>query len=66
MTQSTSDKVLVGTIAGAFGVQGDVRIKSFCSFAPDIFGYALTDESGTRSIEMVLVQQIKNGFRRPS
>ena len=62
MTQNTSDKVLVGTIAGAFGVQGDVRIKSFCSFAPDIFGYALTDESGTRSIEMVLVQQIKNGF----
>ncbi|MDO8883206.1 MAG: ribosome maturation factor RimM, partial [Pseudotabrizicola sp.] len=26
----TVDRICVGSIAGAFGVQGEVRIKSFC------------------------------------
>ncbi|MGL5010434.1 MAG: ribosome maturation factor RimM, partial [Paracoccaceae bacterium] len=26
-----TDRICVGSIAGAFGVQGEVRLKSFCA-----------------------------------
>ena len=31
--------IVVGVIAGAFGVRGDVRLKSFCAEPDDIAGY---------------------------
>lgn len=57
-----TERVLVGSIAGSYGVQGDVRIKSFCAHATDIFAYALTTEDGTREFNAVLVRPVKNGF----
>ncbi|WP_292289231.1 ribosome maturation factor RimM [Marivita sp.] len=58
-----SDKVCVGAIAGAFGVRGDVRLKSFTSNPEDIGSYApLETEDGTRSFTVKITRQIKNGL----
>lgn len=53
----------VGAIAGAFGVRGDVRLKSFCADPAAIEDYApLTTEDGSRSFTVKLTGQVKNGF----
>jgi 16S rRNA processing protein RimM len=58
-----SAKVCVGAIAGAFGVRGEVRLKSYCADPAAIADYgALTDEAGTRRFEVTLTGQIKNGL----
>ncbi|RJE82272.1 ribosome maturation factor RimM [Paracoccus onubensis] len=58
-----TDKVCVGAIAGAFGVRGEVRLKSFCSQPQDIAGYGpLTTEDGTRSFTVKLTRPVKNGM----
>ena len=45
-----SDRVCVGAIAGAFGVRGEVRLKSFTSEPNDIVTYSpLWTEDGARS-----------------
>ena len=55
--------ICVGMIAGAYGVRGELRVKSYCATPSDIENYApLLDESGTRSFELSLIGQIKNGF----
>lgn len=42
-----SDQVIVGAIGGAFGVHGEVRLKSFCAQPEAIAAYApLTDADG--------------------
>jgi 16S rRNA processing protein RimM len=41
------DRIVVGSLAGAFGVRGEVRLKSFCAEPADIAGYApLTTPDG--------------------
>ena len=58
-----SEKVCVGAIAGAFGVRGEVRLKSFCAEPEAIATYGpLTTEDGTRSFDVVLTGSGKNGF----
>ena len=58
-----SDMICVGAIAGAFGVKGDVRIKSFCSEPEDIARYApLATEDGTRDFTLTQLRAIKSGF----
>ena len=58
-----TDKVCVGAIAGAFGVRGEVRLKSFCSEPQDIAGYGpLTTEDGTRSFTIKLTRPVKSGL----
>ena len=58
-----TERVCVGAIAGAFGVQGDVRLKSFCGNPEDIATYGpLTNEDGTRSFKIRLKKSVKNGF----
>ena len=58
-----SDRICVGAISGAYGVQGELRIKSFCAVPQDIETYgALTDEAGTRQFVLALLHPIKNGF----
>lgn len=43
----SNDRIIVGTIAGAFGVRGDVRVKSYCANPADIARYTpLTTERG--------------------
>lgn len=58
-----SDRICVGAIAGAFGVRGEVRLKSFCAEPRDISSYgALWTEEGTRSFEVTLTRPVKNGY----
>ena len=62
MTQD-SELICVGAIAGAFGVHGEVRLKSFTAEAEAIVDYApLTTEDGGRSFDLVLTRSIKNGL----
>lgn len=57
-----TDKVIVGAIAGAYGVRGEVRVKSFCANPEDIETYSpLTDAAG-RAYDLALLRPIKNGF----
>ncbi len=58
-----SDLICVGSIAGSYGVRGEVRLKSFCAVPEDIEGYSpLTDEAGKERYPVVLTRAIKNGF----
>jgi len=56
-------RVCLGAVAGAFGVQGEVRLKSFCAAPDDIAAYGpLTTEDGARRFEVTLVKPVKAGF----
>lgn len=58
-----TEKVCVGAIAGAFGVRGEVRLKSFCAEPEAIATYGpLTSEDGAKSFEIRLTGSVKNGF----
>ena len=55
--------ICVGMIAGAFGVRGELRVKSFCSNPSDLETYSpLLTEDGDQNFEISLIGQIKNGF----
>jgi len=59
----SDDRVCVGAIAGAFGVRGEVRLKSFCAEPEVIAAYApLYTEDGSRSFGVTLGGTIPNGF----
>jgi len=58
-----AELICIGAIAGAFGVHGEVRLKSFTAAPEDIAHYApLTTEDGTRQFEITLTGQTQNGF----
>ncbi len=58
-----TDRVCVGAIAGAFGVKGEVRLKSFTSVPEDIAQYApLETEDGAMEFDVTLDRPIKNGL----
>lgn len=40
MTKQNSDMIVMGVIAGAHGVRGDVRVKSFTAEPDSVFDYA--------------------------
>jgi len=53
-----SDRVCVGAVAGAFGVKGEVRLKSFTATPEDIAAYGpVLTEDGARSFEVTLTGQ---------
>ncbi len=59
----SGDRVCVGAIAGAFGVKGEVRLKSFCADPEAIASYGpLTSEDGAKSYTLRLTQSVKAGF----
>jgi 16S rRNA processing protein RimM len=59
----TDTRIIVGAIAGAFGVHGEVRIKSFCADPEAIGDYSpLTSEDGKTTYNLTLTRAIKNGF----
>ncbi len=63
MTDRTSDRICVGAIAGAFGVQGETRLKSFTADAAAIADYGpLFTEDGSQSFEITLIRPVKQGF----
>jgi len=58
-----ADRVCVGAITGAFGVRGEVRLKSFCAQAADIAAYGpLSTEDGARSFDLTLTRPVAAGF----
>ncbi len=58
-----AERVCVGAIAGAFGVRGEVRLKSFCAAPEDIATYGpLTTEDGKCQYDITLTRPVKNGF----
>ncbi len=60
---AASDRVCVGAIAGAFGVQGEVRLKSFCADPAAIADYApLTSEDGKRSFTVKITRAVAGGL----
>lgn len=59
----TTDRICVGAIAGSFGLQGEVRLKSFCSVPEAIATYgALSTEDGTRSFTVKLTRPVAGGL----
>lgn len=56
------DLICVGAIAGAFGVQGEVRVKSFTAMPEDIARYPLCTQDGGRRFDLTLTRPVKNGF----
>lgn len=58
-----TDRICVGAIAGAFGVRGEVRLKSFCARAEDIATYGpLATEDGKRSFAVKLTRPVNGGL----
>lgn len=58
-----SERVCVGAIAGAFGVRGEVRLKSFTSQPDDIAAYGpLWSEDGTRQFTIRLTRPVTGGL----
>ncbi|SFE49903.1 ribosome maturation factor RimM [Roseivivax sediminis] len=57
------NRICVGAIGGAFGVHGEVRLKSFTADPEAIADYApLASEDGARSFEVQIVRAINQGF----
>jgi len=63
MSESSENRICVGAIAGAFGVSGEARLKSFCAEPQAIAGYGpLTTEDGTRRFTLRITRVVKGGF----
>jgi 16S rRNA processing protein RimM len=57
-----ADRVVVAAVAGAFGVRGEVRLKSFTAEPEAVADYGpLTDDRG-RAYEVTLDRPVKGGF----
>lgn len=57
------DRICVGAIAGAFGVAGEVRLKSFCADPAAIATYGpLWTEDGSRSFAVRLTRPVAGGL----
>ena len=60
---TTDNRVCVGAIAGAFGVAGEVRLKSFCAEPAAIATYGpLFTEDGSRSFKVRLTRPVAGGL----
>lgn len=58
-----SDLICVGAFAGSYGVQGDVRLKSFCAEPTAIADYGpLYTEDGSRQFAITLLRSVAGGF----
>jgi len=56
------DMVCVGAIAGAFGVRGEVRLKSFCAEPADIGAYGPLSTEDGRSFRGEITRPVKGGL----
>jgi len=54
--------ICVGAVMGAFGVRGEVRLKSFCAEPSAIETYSPLVTSSGKSYELKLVRSVKGGF----
>jgi len=59
----SQELICIGAIAGAFGVKGEVRLKSYTANPIDIINYApVRTQDGSREFEIVLTGQVKKGL----
>lgn len=56
------DKIVVGAIAGAFGVKGEVRLKSFCATPEDIASYSPLELENGQEYTVKITRPVKGGF----
>lgn len=60
---ASDDRICIGAIAGAFGVRGEVRLKSFTTEPQAIAAYGpLTSEDGRRSFAITLTRPVTGGL----
>ncbi len=58
-----TDRICIGSISGAFGVSGEVRLKSFCTEPEAIAAYGpLYTEDGSRSFTVKLTRPVAGGL----
>lgn len=57
-----TDRICVGAIAGAFGVRGEVRLKSYCAEPEAIADYAPLYTPDGIARDIVLTRTIPQGF----
>ena len=61
--RATTDRICVGAITGAFGVTGEVRLKSFCAEPAAIADYGpLYTKDGSRSFAVKLTRPVAGGL----
>jgi 16S rRNA processing protein RimM len=58
----TGDRIIVGAIAGAFGVAGEVRLKSFCAEPTDIAAYGPLTTADGRTFTVRLTRPVAGGL----
>lgn len=57
-----TDRICIGAVAGAFGVRGELRLKSFTATPEDIATYGpVTSEDGAQSFTITLTGQTTKG-----
>jgi len=57
------DHICVGAFSGSYGVNGEVRLKSFCADPEAIADYSpLTTEDGKRSYALTITRSIKGAL----
>lgn len=57
------DGIIVASLSGAFGVHGEVRLKSFCAVPEDVADFGpFQGSDGISYAQMVLTGQTKGGF----
>ncbi len=57
-----AERVIVGTLAGAYGVRGEVRVKSFCAVPEDIETYTPLQDAAGNSYTLAVLRPAKNGL----
>jgi 16S rRNA processing protein RimM len=58
-----NNRICVGAIMGAFGVKGEVRLKSFCADPAAIGTYSpLYSKDGKDSYNLKITRSVKSGF----
>ncbi|TCL08031.1 16S rRNA processing protein RimM [Shimia isoporae] len=63
MTTSDPEMICVGAIGGAYGVRGEVRLKSFTADAQAIADYGpLVTGDGAMEFEVTITRAVKNGL----
>lgn len=59
----SADRICVAAVTGAFGVRGEVRLKSFCAEPEAVGDYGpLSSEDGKSIYEVRLTRPVKGGF----
>ena len=62
MAETKPDRILLGRIAGAHGIRGEVLIKTFTEAPENVGAYGpLSDESGTRIFKLKSVRATPKG-----